>query len=112
MTCREALGTVEFNPHLSPLDTGAQPHDTLDTPISYSTSTLRSAPAAPAAAPAAQLVDTGVDTDGDTLSDFSEERIGTSAVISDTDGDGLNDGVEVHGFAFGGQTWYTDPLAS
>jgi hypothetical protein len=96
---REALGTVEFNPHLNPLEsvTSDQSAATGDSWESAAQS------------PALQTVDTGLDTDGDTLTDFAEERIGTSTVISDTDGDGLNDNVEVNGFDFGGQRWYTDP---
>ncbi len=56
-----------------------------------------------------QSQDSGLDTDGDTLTDFAEERIGTSTVISDTDSDGLNDNVEVNGFTFNEQRWYSDP---
>lgn len=109
-----ALGTVDFNPHLSPLEAAAQTQDSVDTPVSYSTAMLPASAAAPApvpvAAPLAQLIDDGVDTDGDLLSDFTEARLGTSAVNSDTDTDGLDDGIEVNGFDFGGQHWYTDPL--
>jgi hypothetical protein len=59
--------------------------------------------------PNLQVSDPGTDTDGDTLTDFTELRIDTSEVISDTDDDGLNDNLEVNGFSLGGQTWYTDP---
>ena len=70
---------------------------------------LQSPVASASAAPAQQTTDSGLDTDGDTLTDFAEARIGTSTVISDTDDDGINDNVEVAGFAFGGQQWYTAP---
>lgn len=39
-----------------------------------------------------------VDLDGDGLSNFTELRLGTSINNSDTDGDGLNDGLEVNSF--------------
>ncbi|MCX6047416.1 MAG: hypothetical protein NT075_20110, partial [Chloroflexi bacterium] len=52
----------------------------------------------------------GVDSDQDGLTDFVEERIATSSVISDTDGDGVTDGVEVKGFDYAGHHWYGDPL--
>ena len=41
--------------------------------------------------------------------DFVEERTGTSAVISDTDGDGLTDNIEVNGFDYAGKHWFTNP---
>lgn len=37
----------------------------------------------------------GIDTDKDGLTDAYEEKIGTELFLSDTDGDGLNDGLEV-----------------
>ncbi|MDQ2997598.1 MAG: thrombospondin type 3 repeat-containing protein, partial [Chloroflexota bacterium] len=92
---RTALAHPEFDPHAKPLAASLQ------SPVS----SLQSAPTA-------LTSDTGVDTDGDTLSDFVEERIGTSTVISDTDNDGLGDNIEVNGFSFGGQRWYTNPEAA
>ncbi|KAG1660465.1 Deoxyguanosinetriphosphate triphosphohydrolase-like protein [Nymphon striatum] len=35
------------------------------------------------------------DSDGDGLTDLYEEKIGTEAYLSDTDGDGIDDGIEV-----------------
>ncbi|MDY7076379.1 MAG: LamG-like jellyroll fold domain-containing protein [Chloroflexota bacterium] len=40
------------------------------------------------------------DTDGDTLSDAEEIRLGTDPARTDSDKDGLNDDVEVNGWAF------------
>ena len=62
--------------------------------------------------PQSAVVDPGTDTDGDGLTDFTEVRIDTSEVISDTDDDSLPDNLEVNGFTLGGQTWYTDPNAA
>ena len=44
-----------------------------------------------------------VDTDGDGLSDATEETIGTDRLAADTDGDGLLDGWEVNGYSLGEQ---------
>ena len=51
------------------------------------------------------------DRDGDTLTDLQEMSIGSSAVMTDTDSDGLRDNVEVAGFTLGGQKWYLNPNA-
>jgi len=67
--------------------------------------------AAAATAQATQLTDDGTDTDGDTLTDFVELRVGTNPNEADSDGDTLPDALEVNGFSFGGQMWYTDPNA-
>ncbi|NJM05064.1 hypothetical protein HC891_00770 [Candidatus Gracilibacteria bacterium] len=87
--------------------------------------------AAPAACPAPlphgqqvvlRAVDDGTDSDGDGLSDFVEERIGTSSDSADEDADGIPDGrdsdgdrisdkIEIDGFTLGGQLWRGDPLA-
>ena len=102
---RQALGAVEFNPHLSPN------HSIAQAPIA-NLSALPSPSISVPSAPSAPQADSGLDTDGDGLTDFAEERIGTSSVISDTDSDGLRDNIEVNGFSFGGQTWYTNPDAT
>jgi hypothetical protein len=52
------------------------------------------------------------DRDGDTLTDLQEMSIGSSAVMTDTDSDGLRDNVEVAGFTLGGQKWYLNPNAA
>lgn len=52
--------------------------------------------------------DSGIDTDGDLLSDAQEDELGTNAGAADTDGDGLSDFAEV-GFEPGSAT-ETDPL--
>jgi hypothetical protein len=93
---RAALGAVEFDPHAHPLESGRSGDWELaaqsPTPLSSQSPSLQS-----------------TDTDGDGLSDFVEDRIGTSSTMADTDGDGLNDNIEVNGFTFGGQRWYLDP---
>ncbi|MCA9952037.1 MAG: hypothetical protein KDE48_20445, partial [Anaerolineales bacterium] len=53
--------------------------------------------------------DTGTDTDQDTLSDFVENCLGTDALNADTDYDLIPDNVEVNGFMYGGQQWYSNP---
>jgi len=105
---RAALGAApEFNPHLNPLSAAinTEPMALMPQPAEATISDYQVA----SAAPAAQAFDYTTDTDGDGLTNFVETRLGTSEAIQDTDGDGLNDNIEVNGFAFGGQTWYTNP---
>lgn len=106
---RKALGTVEFNPHLSPLENTEDGIRNMEYGAQPAEASLQSPASSLPALPAAQTVDPNLDTDGDGLKDFVETRIGTSEVMADTDGDGLNDNIEVNGFSFGGQTWYLNP---
>lgn len=103
---RDALGKVEFNPHLNPLESGDQSLET----SGWSLETSLQSPVASLQA-AVLPTDNGVDTDGDTLSDFVEQRVGTEATLADTDSDGLRDNLEVRGFTFGGKQWYLNPNA-
>jgi hypothetical protein len=116
---REALGAVEFNPHQSPLERGAggeekRPRDRAEArfrqgPWDGGEGDLSAVAGAADVALAPMASDDGTDSDGDGLTNFAEERVGTSPANEDTDGDGLSDTLEVTGFSFGGQTWYTDP---
>jgi hypothetical protein len=56
--------------------------------------------------------DAGVnrDTDGDGLADDAEYCLGTNPYTSDSDYDGLSDGLETAGFEYNGKTWYSNPL--
>jgi subtilisin-like proprotein convertase family protein len=50
------------------------------------------------------------DTDGDGLWDGWEVlRLGTDPLHQDTDGDGISDLLEVEGFVYQGQRWYSNP---
>jgi hypothetical protein len=104
---REALGAVEFNPHLNPLESGDQRSEIGDSTYEAD---LQSPVSALLPAPALQTTDPGTDTDGDGLTDFAEARVGTDETLADSDEDGINDGLEVRGFTLGGQTWYADAL--
>jgi hypothetical protein len=106
---RAALGRSYFDPHASPLAASGQRQEAGN---GGQATGLQSPVSGVPSAPNALTTDNGVDTDGDGLSDFVEERIGTSTVISDTDNDGLGDNIEANGFSFGGQRWYTDPEAA
>ncbi len=50
------------------------------------------------------------DTDLDGLTDYTEAILGTLAEFTDSDSDGVDDPVELQGFAYNGQTWYGNPL--
>jgi hypothetical protein len=112
---RERLSNVEFDPHVSPMESsdwgGFEKGDLerLEMGDSVTESPAQSPQSLNLQSPSLLTTDPGTDIDGDGLTDFVEVRIGTSEVISDTDGDGLLDGVEVNGFSFGGQMWYLDP---
>jgi hypothetical protein len=101
---RAALGTVEFDPHLNPLAATVSDQSAAGSEPSLV------ADVAVAQAPALQTTDNGTDTDADSLSDFVEERVGTSELTEDTDADGLRDHQEVRGFSFDGKEWYLNPL--
>ncbi|MBW7883682.1 MAG: LamG domain-containing protein, partial [Caldilineaceae bacterium] len=103
----------QFNPHQNPLEAAAA--------VPAFASAMAGS-AAPFTAPSLQstgvltIENTSLDTDQDGLNDFIEQRIGTSTVFSDTDGDQISDWVEVIGFTTGAGTvnekkWYPNPLA-
>lgn len=54
--------------------------------------------------------DPNADTDGDGLNDALELCLGTNPHNSDTDGDNISDKIELDGFTVNGQQWYSDPL--
>lgn len=94
------FGQPEFNPNVNPLEMGSVGNWEIGS---------QSPNLAVAQSPTLLTTDTGTDTDSDGLSDFTEERVGTDVTLSDSDEDGINDALEVKGFALGGQTWYLDP---
>lgn len=48
--------------------------------------------------------------DGDSLTAGEECVLGLNPEAADTDGDGIDDDVEIGGFSYNGKTWYTNPL--
>src|SRR5690606_24654176 len=102
------LDKVEFDPLLNPLEFSASDVGGDAVPLQPAAINL----AAPMLQSSAQsLTDDGTDTDGDGLTDFVEERLGTDPTSADSDGDGLSDGVEVGGFtrANDSKRWFTNP---
>ncbi len=101
------LDRPTFNPQVDPVASGVAQYEAL------ARLSNRAAGIAPLVMPNATLLtDDGTDTDGDGLSDFVEERVGTDWELMDSDDDGLADGDEVMGFQFGGRQWYLDPHSS
>ncbi|WP_299645309.1 LamG-like jellyroll fold domain-containing protein [uncultured Chloroflexus sp.] len=88
---------------------GTNPQAAADGPARLTALTVQAATAV-TSTPAA-LVDDGRDTDGDGLTDFQEQFLGTSPFDADTDGDGLSDFAEAVGFSYGSRDWRLDPLA-
>jgi hypothetical protein len=123
-----ALGAVEFNPNVNPLE--STEYGIRNTELGIRNTELgirntelgirntesgiadfQSPNLSVAQSPNLQTTDPGADTDGDGLTDFAEVRVGTDPSQSDSDSDGLNDSLEVRGFTLGGQTWYLNPRA-
>ncbi len=105
---RDMGDKVEFDPLLNPLEFSASDVGGDAVPLQPAAINL----AAPMLQSSAQsLTDDGTDTDGDGLTDFVEERLGTDPTSADSDGDGLSDGVEVGGFtrANDSKRWFTNP---
>jgi len=54
---------------------------------------------------------TSDDTDNDGLDDFTENCLGTDPYYYDSDRDLITDTLEIEGFTYAGQTWYSDPTS-
>ena len=54
--------------------------------------------------------DRTIDTDADGTTDFVEKCLGTNPYRWDTDGDFITDTLEIEGFIYAGQTFYSNPL--
>ncbi|HSH05610.1 MAG TPA: Ig-like domain-containing protein [Anaerolineae bacterium] len=52
---------------------------------------------------------TSVDSDNDGLSDFTENCLGTDPYYFDSDRDNITDTLEVEGYSYVGQIWYSNP---
>ncbi len=98
------MNASTFDPHQSKLALAP-----ISSVVANQKRSIAAAPFVAVATQAIPVTDDGTDTDGDGLTDFTELRIGTSEVLSDTDGDLLSDLVEVTGFQFNGERWYSDP---
>ena len=85
---------------------------------------LANQPYVPATAPEAMALQTATtsasqcgegskadDSDADGLDDFTEICLGTSPYVVDTDLDFITDTLEVNGFEYDSQTWYSNPRA-
>jgi hypothetical protein len=101
----EAPATPEAPPATP--EVTASPAEGTGSPTPEAVSCVPGTPAATADGPPFALVDvegdTGVDSDGDFLSDAREEYYGTDPLNADSDGDGINDSRELIDFG-------TDPL--
>ena len=126
----ELTTTEQFDPHAAPLSdrtemnepvrvayAGSRPLESAAAvaPQSRSMAPLPNAESSALVAAAAEnncdLLDPTADCDADGLTNGIEVyELGTNPTKIDTDGDNISDGLEVTGFAFGGQQWYLDPL--
>ncbi|MFN3373458.1 MAG: hypothetical protein ACK44M_07840, partial [Chloroflexus sp.] len=87
---------------------GTNPQAAADGPARLTALTVQAATAVTSAPTV--LVDDGRDSDGDGLTDFQEQFLGTSPFDADTDSDGLSDFAEAVGFSYGSRDWRLDPL--
>ncbi|PJF45963.1 MAG: hypothetical protein CUN48_16220, partial [Candidatus Thermofonsia Clade 3 bacterium] len=88
---------------------GTNPQVAADGPARLTALTTQAATALTSAP--AVLVDDGRDSDGDGLTNFQEQFLGTNPLDTDTDGDGLSDFAEAVGFTYASRDWRLDPLA-
>lgn len=95
---QQGLAAPPFNPHADPLAT----------PVPPAEPAAELAISGPAAANVL-LTDDGSDGDSDGLTNYQEERAGTSSTDADTDADGVTDGVELRGATLDGQRWFLNP---
>ncbi|MCE7985168.1 MAG: hypothetical protein DYG89_28680 [Caldilinea sp. CFX5] len=108
-TAYEQATQQQFNPNTDPV--AAANVRTLNDAQGTAITTNEPPPVAPIPTPEPLVAaNDGKDSDSDGLTDFVEERIGTSPILADTDGDGVADGVEVKGFDYAGKHWFGDPL--
>ena len=105
---RESLAQTRWNPHADPLKETPLAAEKIASAGAAAGHLVQVTPEATPFPP----VDPGTDTDGDGLTDFVEVRVGTNPNYSDTDEDAVPDVIEVKGFAFSGQHWYMDANAT
>ena len=105
---RESLAQTRWNPHADPLKETPLAAEKIASAGAAAGHLVQVTPEATPFPP----VDPGTDTDGDGLTDFVEVRVGTNPNYSDTDEDAVPDVSEVKGFDFGGQHWYMDANAT
>lgn len=96
---RELQRAAPFDPHADPLATPEPPAAPGEGEVAL----------ADRFQPNVQPIETGVDTDGDGLTDYQEERVGTDPTFNDSDEDGVTDNVEARGVTFNGQRWFLNP---
>jgi hypothetical protein len=116
---KDDLSGRSFDPLVNPLadlPTGQSVGPTSQSLKPASQSTLSMTERGPTLKPNVQVPPddffTGQDSDGDGLNDEVELlKLGTEAGSIDSDGDGISDRTEVVGFSYSGQTWYLNPLS-
>ncbi|MCP4232709.1 MAG: ABC transporter ATP-binding protein, partial [Aestuariibacter sp.] len=103
VTLNEALGLEE-----NTKDASHEPENQLYTPqTALETNTLQTTTDSSTQCGDGSQTD---DSDADGLDDFTEICLGISRYSVDTDADLITDTLEVYGFEYGGQTWYSNPM--
>lgn len=103
------LPESKHNPLNNPMLQSQDVHSVAASPVAAGHQAAGSMAAIPMAS---TPLTSGTDTDGDGLNDEIELRnLGTNPYQIDTDGDTISDLAEVSGFDVNGVTWYLDPLS-
>lgn len=98
---KASLTTSDWDPHQGQLPAASQQASAYSEQVSVTGQALPLA--------MVQSSDSDSDEDSDGLTQIQEERLGTDPNEQDSDGDQITDDVEIAGFEYNGQKWYTGP---
>ncbi|HEX8681814.1 MAG TPA: hypothetical protein VF707_05835, partial [Ardenticatenaceae bacterium] len=103
----EEAATSDFDPHASPLAVAGASLPNRGALLAAQTQTNGAA----CRLNETELLSTSTqNSDADSLTDYQECLLGTDPTVPDSDGDQITDTLEIQGFSYGGEMWYSDPL--